>query len=176
MASPQILTKWQRRHKELLEEALLNYDIYQEIIYIRRDTNSPLKVNDSDEYLNERVLRLINKYNLEIIAFDVLKKYCLEGEPPDYGLIPKRRPDTPKPKNKVHPEAKLHRTIYDMWIQQLKSIAEITDILREKHIINGYTRIDDIQRVSKIVKRMNAKDANRGKDYGPAPGRRLKKS
>jgi len=172
------LTKWQRRHQALIEEALLNSDIYQELGYIRRDTNSIRAIDDSEAYLDERILRLINKYRafgLEDSSFKVLKKFCSEGGDFDYSLVPRYRPGSPKPKSKVHPEAVLHRTIYDMWIRGLKSIAEITDTLRSHGILGGKSREEEIQRVSRIVKRMNARDPNHGPQYGPTPGRRTQK-
>ena len=179
MAYPKKLTAWQLRHKALIDEALLNPDVYQELGYIRRDTNSVLKIDDSEAYLNERVLRLIDKYRkfgLEDGSFEVLKKFCTVGGPFDYGLIPRYKPSNTKPKAKVHPQARLHRTIYNMWLQQLMTIAEITDSLRGQKVLDGWTRLDDIQRVSKIVKRMNEKDPNRDRGYGPASGRRLSNS
>ncbi|HEY5268012.1 MAG TPA: hypothetical protein VII94_02665 [Candidatus Saccharimonadales bacterium] len=168
-------TKWQRRHRELLDEVLLNPDVYLELGFIRRDTNSILKIDDSEAYINERILRLMSKYKIELATFDVLKKFCQQGGDFDYNLISKQLLTEPTPKAKKHPQAKLHRTIYNMWIQQLMTIAEITDILIDNKTLNGYTRIDDIQRVSKIIKRMNARDVNRDRSFGPTPGRRLKR-
>jgi hypothetical protein len=160
------LTAWQRRHKLLLEEALLNPDIYQELGYIRRDTNSSLQVADAAATLDEKVLRLMNKYGVPSDCFYVLREFCKQGGEFDFFLIPKRKPNSIKPNAKLHPAAKHYREAYDLWIQQLKSITEITEILKARgHPV-------DVQYVSKIIKRMNAKDPNRDQSYGLAPGRR----
>ena len=164
MDTPQKLTRWQYRHKNLLEEALLNPDVYQELSYIRRDVNSPLIIDDSDAFLDERLLRLMNKFGLQLECFELLKKFCSVGGVFDYSLIPRSNQTRTKPSAKLRPAAKHHREAYNMWLQQLMSITEITRVLQSRQIII------DVNHMSKIIRRMSGRDPNRGMDFGPKPG------
>ncbi len=151
--------------------------MYQELSYVRRDTQSPRQLNDSEAYLNEQLLRLIDKYRkfgLTSESFEVLKGFC-EGLGLDFSLIPNHQPGKPKPKAKVNPTEKWHREAYKLWLQQFKSIGELTDYFTENGELTGLTRIDNMNNMSKIIRRMIDKDPNRNKSFGPTSGKRLEK-
>lgn len=169
-----VLTKWQKRHKVLIEQALDNPFIYQELGYIRRDVY--LHINDNVADINEKILRFIDKYSIwfEIESFDVLKKSVMKGGDLDYSLIPKYQPKQPKPNIKKRPQNKLHWDIYKMWIHQNISISDITDKLRDDCVLRGLTRENDINRVSRIIRRMRVNDPRGLPQPGPSPGRRAK--
>jgi hypothetical protein len=149
MDTPHKLTNWQKRHKELLEQALLNPDLCRD--------NSPLyNSGESQDSSDAGLHKLMSKYGIQIECFEVLKKSCTVGGDLDYKLItPERR--LPK----VLTYAKRDQAAYNMRVQQGKSVKEITEYLRTI----GYDV--DIQYVSKIIKRMNAKDPNSSRNYRP---------
>jgi hypothetical protein len=161
MAQRDSLTTWQKRHKNLFEEALLNPDLNQELGYLRRDTNSPLQTNEPQSSLDDRLLRLMDKFNIQPECFEVLKKFCRVGGDLDFTLItPLRR----LPNARIY--AKRDQEAYSMHLQQGKSITQITAHIRSK----GFDV--DVQYVSKIIKRMNAKDPNKSKNARPPGGHR----
>lgn len=168
------LTKWQRRNKALLDEAFLNPDFYQELGYVRRDYFSALALHEPEMTFDERLLRVMVKYKVPVDCFEVLSKFCTEGGELDYFLIHQLKDSQGHPKIKSKPRTKLHWDIYKMSIQQLMSISQIVDSLREQDRLHGLTRIDDINLVSHIVRRMNDGDTNRGRSYLPKPGKRQK--
>jgi hypothetical protein len=156
MAQQNHLSKWQQRHKNLLEEVLLNPDFYQEFGYMCRDANSPLQTNEGQESLDKRLLSLMKKFNVQLECFEVLKRFCRFGGDFDYTLIsPPRRLPT------VRSYAKRDQEAYSMRVQQGKSITEIVARLRSE----GFDV--DVQYVSKILKRMSARDPNISKNCRP---------
>jgi hypothetical protein len=170
-----VLTKWQKRHRRLLDEALQNYDVYQELGYIRRDYYSALAIDNPEMSFEERLLRVMTKYKIPIDCFDVLSKFCTSGGDFDYSLIFQHKDSKGNPNVKSKPRSELHWQIYKMSIQQLMSISEIVDSLREQNLLHGDTRMDDINLVSHVVRRMNDDDVNRDRRYLPGSGKRHKK-
>jgi len=160
MASTQKLTEWQRRHKELLEEALINFDAYQELGFLRRDTSSLLKTNEPQSSRDIKLSQFMHKYGIQPECFEVLKSYCIHGGEFDYALIPDRK--LPR----IKQQAKRDEEIYRMWVHQNLSIKQITDILRAKHYIV------DLQYVSKIIKRMHVTDPNSARNWRPRKHRK----
>jgi hypothetical protein len=155
MASLQRLTKWQHRHKELLEEALINSDAYQELGYLRRDTSSPLKTAETQSSRDSRLKQFMQKYAIQPECFNVLQSYCINGGDFDYTLIPDRK--LPR----IKQQAKRDEEIYRLWVYQGIRPKEITDYMRAK----GWDI--DVQYVSKIIKRMYAADPNRSRNWRP---------
>lgn len=169
-----VLTKWQKRQKILLDQALLNPDLYQELGYVRRDFYSALAMSNPEQTFEERLLRVMAKYKVPIDTFDVLSKFCSKGGELDYSLINQLKDSKGKPKLKSKPRTELHWQIYKMSTQQLMSVSQIVDSLRGQDKLHGLTRIDDLNLVSHIVRRMNNDDANRDSAYLPKPGKRQK--
>lgn len=160
MPSPKKLTEWQRRHKQLFEQAMLNPDVYLELGYLRRDTSSALKTSDSQESLELKLRHLMDKYKIQSVCLPMLKQFCSIGGDFDYSLV-----TSPRPLPKLATYTNRDRDAYSLWLNG-KQVAEITETMRAE----GYDV--DLNYVAKIIKRMNAKDPNRDSSYGPPPGRK----
>lgn len=152
------LTAYQKRLKQRLEELLFNFGFQQELAYLRRDTSSPLKTTENQAERDKRLLRLMEKFSIELDYFFILKKYCMESGEFDYSLtgsIPKTRP-----------QAKRDHRIYLMWLHQGMRMSDIARTLQSEQ------QQIDVQHISKIIKRMRAKDPNPTRDFGPLSGHR----
>ena len=146
------LSAWQKRHKQLLEEALINHDAYQELGYLRRDTSSPLRTTEPQSLRNTKLKQFMQKYSIQPECFEVLRSYCVNGGDFDYTLIPDRK--LPR----IKQQAKRDEEIYRMVVYQGKRPKEITDYMQAK----GWAI--DLQYVSKIIKRMQAADPNKSRN------------
>jgi hypothetical protein len=93
----------------------------------------------------------------------------------DFSLINQLKDSKGKPNSKSKPRTSLHWQIYKMSIQQLMTVSEIVEALRKQDVLHGLTLHDDINLVSHVVRRMNARDMNRDKRSLPKSGRKNKK-